>query len=1563
MDKLGLSSRKRLGIPRNLIWVSAIAVVISIIVAQVWPTGVQAQDAFSSDLSSLRITDQSGAIVDIGTFDPAVTTYSASVDSTTERVTIRASASAQSWAEVFILPGDSPRVHGRRVQEVELSHGANLILVNVKQSPLRKQGLKTYSVTITRAGSAPDGAPTNVGISSPRWNAEGFPVPFLVTRTGDTSQSLTVQVDVTEDLDKLPSSSEGRFDVEFQAGHASARLNLPTKSDPADQGTSLVTAALVDGDTYDVDPWARAARIRVNENDRSGLEPTLASITLDDQNGTTIDIGTIDADTKTYSGSVGSEIEWITVASTTTHASTFRPQILPPDSRPDEAGHQVDLSHGVNLISIVVTYSHSGEHKGTYEVSVNRAGSPPDDAGTTISIDGFSRADEGSTLPFLLTRTGDTSQALTVPVNVSETGGEMVSPSSEGQFNVEFSAGNASAKFEVVTNRDHDWEEHSMVVVALVDGDGYEVSSESGSASVEVKDNDVPGVTAAFTVDSSQIEEGGEVTITVTVKTDEPKKPHSHVGSLIYTTEPGTAQDEDYELLFGTGTLVGITYSYTPNDDGSIDLAHLSIGKDTLQPVVSNGVITEYRHQFSFPILITNDDRPEPDETFDILLEWRHPIPPGSQTLSMDQGISSRTITIVEHEEIPETPDPASHIAVEIADSGSAGSTYTITWHDAGECTRDYRAYLTREGLPQFNPRTGVYEKGWTRYHTLGTTGRDATQLVKTLDEFPLTGQPVLRVHCGDIGRLVSEVPLPTKSENSIERPVAGTYSSEPALTGLTATPGTLGPAFNKYGFLYSVLDVAHANDQITLNATARTGYTISWNPSIDADPDTAGYQVDLALGYNSIFFSVDHDLGINSFVYEVIVKRAEAGPGQPPAFASSTYNFSVAEDSATGAAVGTVSATDPDNDSITYSFTAGNGDGKFAIDGSSGAVTTAGALDYESDSSYTLTVQAEDSNGGTATATVTISVTDVDEAPPAGPLTGFTLVDAADQSVLAALGHGASVPLAAPDTGSYGIRADVDSNATVGSVKLELSGGKSVGPRTENVAPYSLYGDDQNGEGRKLRGESLPVGSYTLKAEVYSERALGGDKLGTLEVDFTVTQANRAPEFGSSTYSFSIAEDAATGAALGTVSATDNDNDNLTYTIAAGNGDGKFAIDGSSGAVNTAGALDYETAPSYTLTVQADDSNGGTATTTVNINVTDVDEAPPAGPLTGFTLVDASDQSVLATLTGGASVALADTTGGSYGIRADVDSNATIGSVKLELSGDKTVGPRTENMAPYSLYGDTEVDGQRQLNSEALPVGSYTLKAEAYSERTLGGDKLGALEIAFTVSQANRPPEFGSASYDFSVAEDAASGAAVGTVSATDADNDSITYSITAGNGDGKFAIDASTGAITTAGALDYETDTSYALTVQADDSNGGTTTATVNINVTDVSEDPDGTREGAVSLGEQSPDNGRQFFLDKSLDRANGDRVDYYTFTTDARYTLGLGVRDQSINLDSWLEDADGNTIIQSGPPVDPNKDQTIEWLKTTIDAGTYYIRIEAMEDGRTDYYIRLGLETPEE
>ena len=96
-------------------------------------------------------------------------------------------------------------------------------------------------------------------------------------------------------------------------------------------------------------------------------------------------------------------------------------------------------------------------------------------------------------------------------------------------------------------------------------------------------------------------------------------------------------------------------------------------------------------------------------------------------------------------------------------------------------------------------------------------------------------------------------------------------------------------------------------------------------------------------------------------------------------------------------------------------------------------------------------------------------------------------------------------------------------------------------------------------------------------------------------------------------------------------------------------------------------------------------------------------------------------------------------------------------------------------------------------------------------------------------------PPTFGAASYSFSLAGDADLGAVVGSVSATGSlTDDTVTYSITAGDEGGKFAIDDSTGQITVAGDLNSSVGTSFTLTVEASDTSGGSATETLTVRVT---------------------------------------------------------------------------------------------------------------------------------
>jgi VCBS repeat-containing protein len=105
-------------------------------------------------------------------------------------------------------------------------------------------------------------------------------------------------------------------------------------------------------------------------------------------------------------------------------------------------------------------------------------------------------------------------------------------------------------------------------------------------------------------------------------------------------------------------------------------------------------------------------------------------------------------------------------------------------------------------------------------------------------------------------------------------------------------------------------------------------------------------------------------------------------------------------------------------------------------------------------------------------------------------------------------------------------------------------------------------------------------------------------------------------------------------------------------------------------------------------------------------------------------------------------------------------------------------------------------------------------------------------------------------------VAENAANGTVVGTVSGTDPDSgDTKTYSLTDTAG-GRFSINASTGVITVADGslLDYENAASHSLTVRVTDSDGLTYDGTFTINLTNVNEGPTNLALSANSVAENA-------------------------------------------------------------------------------------------------------------
>ena len=114
---------------------------------------------------------------------------------------------------------------------------------------------------------------------------------------------------------------------------------------------------------------------------------------------------------------------------------------------------------------------------------------------------------------------------------------------------------------------------------------------------------------------------------------------------------------------------------------------------------------------------------------------------------------------------------------------------------------------------------------------------------------------------------------------------------------------------------------------------------------------------------------------------------------------------------------------------------------------------------------------------------------------------------------------------------------------------------------------------------------------------------------------------ANSAPTFPTTSTDRVLVENTGAGQNVGsTFTATDSDGDTIIYTL-EGTDAASFdlATVSSSAQIRTKTGVTYnfEVQNSYTVTVKADDSNGGTDTIAVTITVTDVNEAPgrPAAP------------------------------------------------------------------------------------------------------------------------------------------------------------------------------------------------------------------------------------------------------------------------------------------------------------------------------------------------------------
>ena len=315
------------------------------------------------------------------------------------------------------------------------------------------------------------------------------------------------------------------------------------------------------------------------------------------------------------------------------------------------------------------------------------------------------------------------------------------------------------------------------------------------------------------------------------------------------------------------------------------------------------------------------------------------------------------------------------------------------------------------------------------------------------------------------------------------------------------------------------------------------------------------------------------------------------ASTNAPPAFSAATATRSVPENSPASTNVGApVTATDGDNDPLAYSLE-GTAATAFEIVSTSGQIrTTAGeTYDRETQSSYAVTVKADDGNGGTDTIAVTITLTNVIEPPgrPAAP----------------------SVSSVADSTTSLSVMWTAPENTGPAIDTYDL--------RYRQGTSGSWINGPQNVSGTSATISGLTANTL-YQVQVLATSGDGGSPWSPPGSGQTNTAGNTAPTFSSPTASRSVAENSAAGTNVGApVTATDADSgDTLTYTL-DGTDAASFDIVSTSGQIQTTSGVtyDYETKSSYAVIVKADDDNGGSDTIMVTITVTDVDESPSPGP------------------------------------------------------------------------------------------------------------------------------------------------------------------------------------------------------------------------------------------------------------------------------------------------------------------------------------------------------------
>uniref|UniRef100_A0AAV2J7I2 Uncharacterized protein n=1 Tax=Knipowitschia caucasica TaxID=637954 RepID=A0AAV2J7I2_KNICA len=495
-----------------------------------------------------------------------------------------------------------------------------------------------------------------------------------------------------------------------------------------------------------------------------------------------------------------------------------------------------------------------------------------------------------------------------------------------------------------------------------------------------------------------------------------------------------------------------------------------------------------------------------------------------------------------------------------------------------------------------------------------------------------------------------------------------------------------------------------------------------------------------------------------------------------------SVYTVSVSEDVPVNSVVARVVAADADvgiSAWIQYSLH-GPGSQDFSIDPDSGDIKLMVNLDREVTPAYRLVAKAMDGGGHFCSSDVLLSVSDVNDNPPLFTLPHYTASVYEDTAPRALLTRIQAIDPDQAGPSRTVVYSLIDSD---GSFSIEKSSGIVVLERVLDREVQSSY-------------------QITVRA---SDQGTPRALFSLVNVTITVLDINdNPPVFERRDQLATVQEDVEVGTEVLRVYAASKDigtNAEITYSIRSGNEHGKFHVHPLTGAILVAQSLDYETCRDYFLTVEARD--GGTpplsAVTTVNINLTDVNDNAPIFSRDVYSAVVSEDAAI-----GDAVVQL---------VAEDVDSQTNGAVLYSIVSGDR------ENQFFIDLLSGV-IKVNKQLDRETVP--SYTLAVRALDS---GAPPLSStVTVTIDISDINdNAPAFSPANVTAVIQENKPIGTSIIQLSVVDLDSSHngppFDFHILSGNEGGEFVLERD-GTLTANQVFRRDLATDYLLQIKVSDS-----------------------------------------------------------------------------------------------------------------------------------------------